>query len=128
MPAATSNRKPPRLLLSVPGAFQRARTLFDWVPGTRPSAAFLPHRDLVPQEHEMPVRITQLGAVAPEALLRWTDERDAGRRQPAVRVLDVSDLEGEDDPIGGHVAGSLVEEEGEASVVLQGDRPAGRDL
>src|SRR5262249_42884632 len=83
MPAATSNRKPPRLLVSVPGAFQRARTLFVWVPGARPSAAFLPHRDLVPQEHEMPVRITSFTIPAsPRPPSRLPRRLGAAARRP----------------------------------------------
>src|SRR5262245_5816110 len=87
------------------------------------SAALLPHRDLVPQEHEVSIRVAKLGAVAPEALPRRADERHACGHEPAVRLLHVVDLEGEDDPLGGDVAGGLVEEQREARVVLQGHRP-----
>ena len=83
------------------------------------SAALLPHRDLVPQEDEVSVRVAKLGAVAPEALPRRGDERHACGHEPAVRLFHVVDLEGEDDPVGGDVTGGLVEEQREAPVVLQ---------
>src|SRR5262249_59632792 len=63
-------------------------------PATR-SADLCLHRTLVPECDPIAVGILQLGAVAPEELLRRGVERDAARDEAAIRLVHVVDLEEE---------------------------------
>src|SRR5882757_7675565 len=93
----------------------------------RPNGLFLAHRALVPQAHDIAVRVDELGAISPEILLWSMAEGNAARRPLGEDRIDIVDLE----PQRGAVrAGSrlLLQEDREALAVLQGHSAAGGDL
>src|SRR5690242_3054660 len=81
-----------------------------------PSSGFalLAHRLLVPEPDVIPVRVFQIGAIAPERLLRPMDELYAGRRQLLVLGFDVTHLERQHAARSPRASRGLGEKQGEA--------------
>src|SRR2546425_12633720 len=102
-------------------SISRSGELVDRFPGDvarRSDFALLPHRLLVPQPDVIAVRVLQLGAVAPEGLLRRMAELHAGRDELAMLGLDVVDLERQDAARPPRPSGRFGEEQREAELVL----------
>src|SRR6059036_1981259 len=72
----------------------------------------LAHRDFIPQVIHVPVRVQNLGPVAPELPPGWTHEFHAETCKFSVPVLDIVHLNGERDFLSGQAVRGLDKEDG----------------